>query len=393
MEFSRRADLSLLGERALRNQGRAQQTEKAVDTVTPGRLPLAQPMPLADRSNVLRYGDFPDSKYPPSNSIHGQKDVERKVSPGTQVENLERYEASTAPTWEDLNSQRIGKDLKHRRDLRRSNQNSRPAPSTATSMNGSSPFPGVAAQSQAAPRASPVPSRTTTATSAGPSSSTPAVNGVSAPQVNGASRSGGFSAFEDSQGRLPAGWERREDNLGRIYYVDHNTRSTTWRRPNAHYNEREQRSQMEANMQKERRAPQDRMLPEVLAEQSDDILQKLAPQNVTEAQSAVSGVDFSADPSFHAFEDSFLDRPIDLDALSNDEDDRKTADPTTDHNVMFITYTISEDRTGNQEGITRKRLAALGARCVLRMSKPQAEELLITKSENRVIRPKNDQDT
>lgn len=30
---------------------------------------------------------------------------------------------------------------------------------------------------------------------------------------------------------LPDGWEQREDNLGRVYYVDHNTRSTTWVRP------------------------------------------------------------------------------------------------------------------------------------------------------------------
>uniref|UniRef100_A0A673MZ52 E3 ubiquitin-protein ligase n=1 Tax=Sinocyclocheilus rhinocerous TaxID=307959 RepID=A0A673MZ52_9TELE len=30
---------------------------------------------------------------------------------------------------------------------------------------------------------------------------------------------------------LPMGWERRVDNRGRIYYVDHNTRTTTWQRP------------------------------------------------------------------------------------------------------------------------------------------------------------------
>lgn len=31
---------------------------------------------------------------------------------------------------------------------------------------------------------------------------------------------------------LPAGWEMRRDARGRIYYVDHNTRTTTWQRPN-----------------------------------------------------------------------------------------------------------------------------------------------------------------
>ncbi|EMR09144.1 hypothetical protein PNEG_02487 [Pneumocystis murina B123] len=43
--------------------------------------------------------------------------------------------------------------------------------------------------------------------------------------------SGNYSSFEDQYGRLPSGWERRTDNLGRTYYVDHNTRTTTWTRP------------------------------------------------------------------------------------------------------------------------------------------------------------------
>lgn len=87
------------------------------------------------------------------------------------------------------------------------------------------------------------------------------VNGSAAPGASAASRTN-LSSFEDSQGRLPAGWERREDNLGRTYYVDHNTRTTTWSRPSANYNEQSQRNQREANMQLERRAHQSRMLPE-----------------------------------------------------------------------------------------------------------------------------------
>ena len=34
-------------------------------------------------------------------------------------------------------------------------------------------------------------------------------------------------------GGLPSGWEARVDKLGRKYYIDHNTRSTTWIRPPA----------------------------------------------------------------------------------------------------------------------------------------------------------------
>ena len=32
---------------------------------------------------------------------------------------------------------------------------------------------------------------------------------------------------------LPPGWEMRRDQRGRVYYVDHNTRTTTWQRPNS----------------------------------------------------------------------------------------------------------------------------------------------------------------
>ncbi len=104
--------------------------------------------------------------------------------------------------------------------------------------------------------------------SQGPSSTPPdgataastSANGSQPPLGPGGGRN--LSSFADNQGRLPAGWERREDNLGRTYYVDHNTRTTTWTRPSTTYNERDQRTAMEANTQLERRAHQNRMLPE-----------------------------------------------------------------------------------------------------------------------------------
>lgn len=40
-----------------------------------------------------------------------------------------------------------------------------------------------------------------------------------------------FDSHADQLGPLPGGWERRIDHLGRQYYVDHNTRTTTWNRP------------------------------------------------------------------------------------------------------------------------------------------------------------------
>lgn len=89
----------------------------------------------------------------------------------------------------------------------------------------------------------------------------PSMNGAP-PQGQGPGQNRGYSAFEDSQGRLPPGWERREDHLGRTYYVDHNTRQTTWIRPGAGFNEADQRTQMAAQTQQERTRHQNRMLPE-----------------------------------------------------------------------------------------------------------------------------------
>ncbi|KAI8973593.1 hypothetical protein BDF20DRAFT_883202 [Mycotypha africana] len=39
------------------------------------------------------------------------------------------------------------------------------------------------------------------------------------------------TANSGAEDNLPEGWERRVDHLGRPYYVDHNTRTTTWKRP------------------------------------------------------------------------------------------------------------------------------------------------------------------
>ncbi|KAK3383979.1 hypothetical protein B0T24DRAFT_646110 [Lasiosphaeria ovina] len=69
-----------------------------------------------------------------------------------------------------------------------------------------------------------------------------------------------LSPFEDSQGRLPAGWERREDNLGRTYYVDHNTRTTSWNRPTG--TGAVDTRVAEAATQVERQRHQNRTLPE-----------------------------------------------------------------------------------------------------------------------------------
>lgn len=48
---------------------------------------------------------------------------------------------------------------------------------------------------------------------------------------------------DDTGDRLPEGWEHRIDALGRNYYVDHNTRRTTWNRPDSQQNRPQPRPQ------------------------------------------------------------------------------------------------------------------------------------------------------
>ncbi|RMY86119.1 hypothetical protein D0861_06102 [Hortaea werneckii] len=136
--------------------------------------------------------------------------------------------------------------------------NNRPSVSSAGANGASTP---AAAQSNASLQ----PERPTSNTNSANASRQNTNSNV--PSTNGASGSrradgSGFSAFEDAQGRLPPGWERREDNLGRTYYVDHNSRQTTWIRPSSNFNAGEQRAQMQQQQNVERERHQQRVLPE-----------------------------------------------------------------------------------------------------------------------------------
>lgn len=70
-----------------------------------------------------------------------------------------------------------------------------------------------------------------------------------------------LSSFEDQYGRLPPGWERRTDNFGRTYYVDHNSRTTTWQRPTLEQSEYERGQERQNTTEAERRQHRGRTLP------------------------------------------------------------------------------------------------------------------------------------
>lgn len=92
-----------------------------------------------------------------------------------------------------------------------------------------------------------------------PAASAPAASSASvAAEANGNRQ---YSSFEDQYGRLPPGWERRTDNFGRTYYVDHNSRTTTWLRPTLDQSESERGQQRQDNTEAERRQHRGRTLP------------------------------------------------------------------------------------------------------------------------------------
>ncbi|EKM55866.1 uncharacterized protein PHACADRAFT_256774 [Phanerochaete carnosa HHB-10118-sp] len=106
-----------------------------------------------------------------------------------------------------------------------------PAPSVATP---SSPETEPQAQAQSGTNARPVSTGSVTAAAViTPPAGAPAINASANAHTasNNNAQMRNFNPHEDQFGPLPGGWERRIDPLGRTYYVDHNTRTTTWNRP------------------------------------------------------------------------------------------------------------------------------------------------------------------
>lgn len=142
------------------------------------------------------------------------------------------------------------------RDLKKSNENLAVSGKiivvisheSLSSRNGASSSSAAAPAAPVAPQAAPAASTL----------AVPSTNGDSS-AANGSARQ--YSSFEDQYGRLPPGWERRTDNFGRTYYVDHNSRTTTWQRPTLDQTESERGQQREDTTEAERRQHRGRTLP------------------------------------------------------------------------------------------------------------------------------------
>lgn len=70
------------------------------------------------------------------------------------------------------------------------------------------------------------------------------------------------NSLADEFGPLPPGWERRVDQFGRTYYVDHNTRTTTWNRPPINMAPAEVERQQLDHLREQRRQHEARSLPQ-----------------------------------------------------------------------------------------------------------------------------------
>ena len=117
-----------------------------------------------------------------------------------------------------------------------------------------------------------------------PSATNPATNGSST--TNPQQRN--FSPHEDQYGPLPAGWERRVDPLARTYYVDHNTRTTTWVRPSM------SQSVNTAEQQNDTNAAREQHSRRILA---DDLLEDSSATSGTQSATATQSGTLNASSS------------------------------------------------------------------------------------------------
>ena len=103
-----------------------------------------------------------------------------------------------------------------------------PNAQSAVTADGAGPI--IAAPSTAVPQ--PISSNAVAAATSGAPTVNPTAQAAATGQIGNNSAPGHqFDSHSDQLGPLPGGWERRIDHLGRQYYVDHNSRSTTWNRP------------------------------------------------------------------------------------------------------------------------------------------------------------------
>ncbi|XP_042351561.1 NEDD4-like E3 ubiquitin-protein ligase WWP2 isoform X2 [Plectropomus leopardus] len=199
--------------------------------------------PGCSRGGSLTNGELNEEQIPGPGSSARHRSSKNHVSPGSSTDKVEL-------TSNGLESSRGGV-------ARHTPPPSSPSGPAASSSSGS-PSPGQDALGSATP-AEPSPNATSNTEQASNSATESTTDSLPAGWEQRVLPHGRVYYVDHNtktttwERPLPPGWEKRVDQRGRFYYVDHNTRTTTWQRPTAesvrNYQQwQSQRSQLQGAM-------------------------------------------------------------------------------------------------------------------------------------------------
>lgn len=208
------------------------QTENKGSVVSGGELTIFLDGPTVDLGSVPNGSAVTDGSQPPSRESSGTAlaPETRHQPPSTNCfggrSRTHRHSGGSARTATATGEQSPGARNRHRQPVKNpsssglANGTVSEEPTTASDPEELSVV-GVTSPPAAASSVSPNPNTTSL-----PAPSTPAEG--EEPSTSGTQQ---LPAAAQAPDALPAGWEQRQLPNGRVYYVDHNTKTTTWERP------------------------------------------------------------------------------------------------------------------------------------------------------------------
>nr|XP_020725868.1 NEDD4-like E3 ubiquitin-protein ligase WWP2 isoform X1 [Odocoileus virginianus texanus]XP_020725869.1 NEDD4-like E3 ubiquitin-protein ligase WWP2 isoform X1 [Odocoileus virginianus texanus] len=208
------------------------QTENKGGVVSGGELTIFLDGPTVDLGSVPNGSAVTDGSQPPSRESSGTAVApeNRHQPPSTNCfggrSRTHRHSSGSARPATAAGEQSPGTSSRHHQPVKNPSHsglangtvNDEP---TATTDPEEPSVVGVASPPVAVSSVTPNPTTATT-----PATATPAEG--EEPSTSGTQQ---FPAAAQAPDALPAGWEQRELPNGRVYYVDHNTKTTTWERP------------------------------------------------------------------------------------------------------------------------------------------------------------------
>uniref|UniRef100_A0A2K6E5N7 E3 ubiquitin-protein ligase n=4 Tax=Cercopithecinae TaxID=9528 RepID=A0A2K6E5N7_MACNE len=208
------------------------QTENKGSVVSGGELTIFLDGPTVDLGSVPNGSAVTDGSQPPSRDSSGTAVApeNRHQPPSTNCfggrSRTHRHSGAAPRTTPATGEQSPGARSRHRQPVKNSghsglaNGTVNDEPTTATDPEEPSVV-GVTSPPAAPLSVTPNPNTTSL-----PAPATPAEG--EEPSTSGTQQ---LPAAAQAPDALPAGWEQRELPNGRVYYVDHNTKTTTWERP------------------------------------------------------------------------------------------------------------------------------------------------------------------